>query len=354
MTFEDAQREIANTYSQYGYSPPTWLYTGSTGITPTRSSTGGSLTSVDPTQIAQQTAAGNLAAAADNTRLAELINSVNQAAQQSANASRLGPQGQVIQNALIENTQRGAAGMIDPSTEQMLRGRINQLYGSRGMGVDSPALSAAYLRATGQTVEGLEQQALQNYSQLLAANPAAPIFNMGELLTPSSTYASAANAEANRQQQAQQFAQNYALQMAELQAQNQRAADQLAYQYAALNQRGAGGYGSPQSAAAYNTRAPATQAGYETNPFAPYTLVAPSLATGYTTSTPESATATYDPFQYDWSPTDFVDPTSYLNTYNDWFQTSTPDTASYYDFYTGGEIPVSEYDNYFSGDDYGD
>lgn len=342
--FQEAQNTIANTFQQYGFTVPSWVYGGpmtSATTTPTYSATGTNLSSVDPTQIAQQTAAGNLGAAASNTQLATLINEVNQAAQQAANASRLGPEGQGIQNLLLQNTAAQAGGMLDPTTEQMLRSNIAQRYGAAGMGVDSPALASAYLSATGRTVEDLQNQGMANYLQLLSANPSAPIFNMGDLITPSSTYAQAASAEAARQQAAQQFAQTYALQQQQLQQQAQQAADQLAYQYYAANLR-SGGYGgsSTPSASAWNTRAPAGGTDYGTNPFNPYQTVVYGPQESTTTSsgndfwyTPPAQTVTYA------QPNEslYYSPTAdYFGPLTDWGELLYPTENQYYDFYTGG------------------
>lgn len=267
--------------------------------------------SISPTQIAAQTAQGNLAAAGSNTHLADIINAVNQAAQQAANKGRLGPQGEAIQNMLLENTMAQASGQLDPTTEMMLRSGIAQRYGAAGMGVDSPALYSAYTRATGGNILANEQAGLQGYLQLLAANPSAPIFNMGELMTSPGTVAQVSEANASRQQSANQFAANYALQQAQLQQQAQQAADALAYKYyeSALAQANraaaaAGGYSSPDgggysivgggqpSAAAYNTRQGPTvgiggSAGVESNPFTGQ--VGPYGAYGYYPSSGGSA-----------------------------------------------------------------
>lgn len=167
-------------------------------------------------EIPTTTASANLAAAGYNVQLADIINATNRAAQQAANAARLGPQGQQIQGNLLANAERESAGLLDPQTEQMLQASIAARGIGSGQGVDSPALAAAYTRALGTNINALEQQGLQNYTSLLAANPAAPIYNMGDLLTTPGTIASAAANQAAIQSRERQF-------LAELAAQTERA-----------------------------------------------------------------------------------------------------------------------------------
>jgi hypothetical protein len=215
-------------------------------------------------KIAQNTAVSNMGAAANNTRLADLINATNQAAQQAANAGRLGPQGQQIQANLLTNIERASAGLLDPQTETMLRSGINENFG--GGDVTSPALAAAYRLATVKKIESTEADAVKQYINMLAANPAAPIYNMGELMMNPATYAGAASAEAGRQLTAQEAAlarqqQSYETALARQQQADQsalarqqqadlfyaaqaeaqqRAQDELAYKYYAANLVAAG------------------------------------------------------------------------------------------------------------------
>lgn len=127
-------------------------------------------------------------------QLADIINATNQAAQQSANAGRLGPQGVATQNSLLTDAQNEAQGLLDPQTEQMLQQGIAAQGNASGMGVDSANLAASYRRALGQTINSTEQQGQTNYLALLAANPSAPIYDMsGQLVSPA-TYASTAAA----------------------------------------------------------------------------------------------------------------------------------------------------------------
>lgn len=218
---------------------------------------------------AKNAAQSNLAATPYNVQLADIINATNRAAQQASNAGRLGPQGQQIQSNLLGNLEKQSAGLLDPQTEAMMRGSIAQGGQASGMGVDSANLAAAYRRALGQTIEKTQGQAQQGYLGLLAANPGAPIYNMGETIMSPATYGSIANAEASRNLQAQ------------------LAQQELAYKYAALNSggggggRGGGGGGYVPSAAQYNSIPAGTSFGgsgggsfdapavAESNPFAP-------------------------------------------------------------------------------------
>ena len=164
-------------------------------------------TGQDASKIATGAAQSNLAAAPDLAKLSALINALNQAAQQQANAGRLGPQGQQIQSNLLGNLERQSAGLLDPQTEAMLQQNVAQMGAAGGFGVDSAHLAAAYRRALGQTIESTEAAAQKQYSDLLADNPSAPIFDIGSQLTTPSVYGTAASAQANRQQAAYDAAQ---------------------------------------------------------------------------------------------------------------------------------------------------
>ena len=181
------------TYVPQTYTPPP----SPTYVDPF--STGGSASQVGP-----NVSESNLASASGNTRLANLVNAVNQASQQAANAGRLGPQGEQIQANSLTNIERASAGLLDPQTESMLRAGINENFG--GGAVDSPALAAAYRRETGKTIEETEADAEKRYINMLAANPSAPVFDMGNLMVDPSVYASSASAEAARQASSQEAA----------------------------------------------------------------------------------------------------------------------------------------------------
>ena len=126
--------------------------------------------------------AANYAATPQMSQLATQINTQNQAAQQAANAGRLGPQGQATQAAALNNAQRETEGLLDPATEAMLQQGIAESGTASGMGVDSANLASAYRRALGLDITATEQAGETSYLNLLAANPSAPIFGEENLL----------------------------------------------------------------------------------------------------------------------------------------------------------------------------
>lgn len=148
----------------------------------------------------------NLAAMPYNVQIADIINATNRAAQEAANKARLGPGGEAIQSNLLTNLGRQSAGLLDPQTEAMLQSGMAQSFGGRGFGVDSSALAAAYRRALGQTIEGTEAAAAKQYEDLLAANPAAPLYNMENLMVTPQTYLSGAESNARLAEQARENA----------------------------------------------------------------------------------------------------------------------------------------------------
>ena len=160
-----------------------------------------------PQNLATDTAQSNLAASPYDQSLADLINATDQAAQQRANAGRLGPAGQNIQNQLLANTQSNAQGNLDPNTLQRIESNLAQQWGSSGFAPDTAAMSAAAERAMGLTSIGLESQAATEYGNLLAENPSAPIYSMGNLMVSPNLYASQGNQYANS---ANEYAQNLA------------------------------------------------------------------------------------------------------------------------------------------------
>ena len=168
----------------------------------------------DAYNTASNTALSNLGALGYNVQLSNTINAQNQAMQQQANASRLGPQGQQTQQNLLDVAQNQSQGLLDPATEQMLQAGIAANGMASGMGVDSPNLASAYRRALGQDISTTEAQGQSNYLALLAANPSAPIYDMsGQLVSPQ-TYSTTAQSQAALQQQAQLAAQQLAAQQA--------------------------------------------------------------------------------------------------------------------------------------------
>lgn len=156
--------------------------------------------------IATGAAEANLVAAPDMARLSELVNAINRAAQQAANMSRI--PGEANLEALSSvNIERGLQGLVDPTTEAMLRSNIAAQYGRGGFGVDTPALSSAYHRALGLDIAALQEQAQKDLTAAVARNPAAPIVDASSFLVNPQTYAAAAADQARRQLEQERIAQ---------------------------------------------------------------------------------------------------------------------------------------------------
>lgn len=145
--------------------------------------------------LAGNTARSNLAATPYNTQLADVINATNQAAQQSANASRLGPQGQAVQGQILSNIGAGASGQLSPGTMNLIGTSMAERGARGGFGADSPNTNAALMRAFAITAEDQQARAASQYGQLLNENPSAPIYSAGNNLLSPGTYASVANAQ---------------------------------------------------------------------------------------------------------------------------------------------------------------
>src|SRR5512147_1783427 len=101
--------------------------------------------------LASDLAKSNLDASGYNTELTNIINELNRSAQQAANAARLGPAGQSIQNQLLSNTAANARGEVAPDVLQQLAMYGAQRGAAGGFGVDSSNTNAAVMRALGLT-----------------------------------------------------------------------------------------------------------------------------------------------------------------------------------------------------------
>lgn len=148
--------------------------------------------------LAENTATSNLSAAPDIAKVSDLVNKLNEAAQQSLNAGRLGPQGEQIQSNLLGNIEAGSRGEIDPATEQMLRQGLAESGQAGGFGVDSANLSSAYDRALGINIATREEQAQKDYLDMLGANPSAPLYDASKSLVTPDLYSQTASAQAAR------------------------------------------------------------------------------------------------------------------------------------------------------------
>ena len=144
--------------------------------------------------LASNTAQSNLAAMPYSQSVADMVNAANQSAQQSANAGRLGPGGQAVQNQLLANAGSQAAGQISPGTVSTIEQAMAERGGGGGFAPDSPNTNAALMRMLGQTSEQQQAAGLAGYSTLLGDNPSAPIYSAGSNLVTPGQYANTAEA----------------------------------------------------------------------------------------------------------------------------------------------------------------
>lgn len=109
--------------------------------------------------------------------ITQLVNEINQAAQQSANAGRI-PGGAGLEGQSSANISSALSGQVDPSTLNLL----GQQSAERGVSTGSPlgaSNNAAYLKALGLTSLDRMNTGQNWLSQAEARNPAAPIYSAG-------------------------------------------------------------------------------------------------------------------------------------------------------------------------------
>lgn len=139
----------------------------------------------------------SLGGGATPDQIIQLVNEINQGAQQTANAGRI-PGGADLENLSSANISSALEGQLDPSVLQQLGQRSAErgiITGSPG----GPSTNAEYLRSLGLTTMDLMNTGQNWLTQATARNPAAPIYDAGNLvITP--------------QQQAQIDAENRSLQ----------------------------------------------------------------------------------------------------------------------------------------------
>lgn len=126
---------------------------------------------------------GNRSSVPQLEQLTQLINSINQTAQQTANAGRI-PGGAALEGQSSGNISRALAGELDPSVIR----RLGQAAAERGVSSGSPmgaGTNAEYLRSLGLTSLDLQNTGQNWLTQATGRNPAAPLFNPASmLLTP--------------------------------------------------------------------------------------------------------------------------------------------------------------------------
>lgn len=125
----------------------------------------------------------NVSALPDIAQITQLINSINQTAQQASNAGRI-PGGRGLEALSSGNIGRALRGEVDPSV-------INQLAqqsAERGVMTGSPAgagSQAAYLRALGLNTMDLMNTGQNWLTQATSRNPGAPLFDASSMfITP--------------------------------------------------------------------------------------------------------------------------------------------------------------------------
>lgn len=172
--------------------------------------TSGAVRGPDPSMVPVDSAESNLNAAPYNLGIANLVNAANRAAQKSSLAQRI-PQGPQLEELSSENIGRELRGELSQSYLDNLYQNLSGLYGSRGYGVDTPALNAAAMRAIGIDTEKLQAAGQEHLTAALARNPAAPIFDYSKLLMSPAEYASIAASNAALAERAREFDEEMAL-----------------------------------------------------------------------------------------------------------------------------------------------
>lgn len=152
-----------------------------------------------PTSPFSGTAAGQpyqAGAPANLSDITALVNALNLAGQQQANAARI-PGAAGLEATSSANIGSQLAGQLPPDVMAL----INQQGAERGIATGAPGsanANAATLRALGLTSLGQQQQGQQNLSAAYARNPAAPLFDpTSQIMTPAQAAQLNLEAQAN-------------------------------------------------------------------------------------------------------------------------------------------------------------
>jgi len=114
----------------------------------------------------------------------QLANEINQRSQQQANAGRI-PQGAELEALSSGNINRALSGQLDESVINQLAQRQAERGAQMGIASGSPSNNAAYLKALGLNSLDLMNTGQGWLTQAVGRNPAAPIWNAGNMvLTP--------------------------------------------------------------------------------------------------------------------------------------------------------------------------
>lgn len=187
------------------------------------------------TSMVEDPLAANIAAAPSLEKISDIINSINQKAQQQANLSRTGGSGAYDQS-ILDNINRMAQGYISPETIAETQASAAQQWGGRGFGVDTPAMQAAVRRTLGLQREDLAKEAASEYATYLGAHPSAPIADVSKFMVTPESYAQAQEAADARKLQLAELQQKGEISRAEMNQQIQLANQQLALKQQELAQ----------------------------------------------------------------------------------------------------------------------
>lgn len=140
----------------------------------------------DPTTSAATALYGNAVNLPNIEGVAQAINLFNQSELQNQIAS-LYPQFKGTVNQLGQNISEGAAGNISTSTKNLLGQAMAERGAAGGQGVSSPNTNAALMALMGKTSEGIQSQALTDYSKLLSSLPLVQGYDVTSMFTSPET-----------------------------------------------------------------------------------------------------------------------------------------------------------------------
>lgn len=122
----------------------------------------------------------NGGASSNMVEVTNLINSLNLAAQQTANRGRI-PDGSALEAQSSQNIASQLSGQLPPDVMRMMQQQSAERGVSQGVS-GSPNDSAAYLRALGLSSLDMQNQGQQHLSAATARNPAAPLYDPSQMV----------------------------------------------------------------------------------------------------------------------------------------------------------------------------
>lgn len=168
-----------------------------------------------PAQAIGTTTGAVTANAASLENVSQILNRINQQAQQQANLARTGGN-PAYDQAILGNIYRGAQGYVNPETVREAEAAAAQQWGGAGFGVDTPAWQSAVRRALGLTREQQQEQAARDYEAYLAGHPSAPIVDVSRYTMTPEQYTSDVARQQDAEYRAAALRQQAALQEQEL------------------------------------------------------------------------------------------------------------------------------------------